>query len=364
MSEIEKKQRDQYQIKRRKQIRFQMIVAAVLVLATLAACLSCVIMSRNAYVRYTEDGKAETKVLLADNSFYDGQYLDSDHAYVADLIKMVETKFQYGLIMDAAAVNYKYSYTVVATVNVIDDDSEAPLYDPSFVLKEVTDAQSSDRELLISETVELNYAEYNQIAEDFVNSFDITDATAALVLRMNVSVLGESETFVADKSNNYTVEVSIPLLRQTVKLVTSTSVSTEEQKITVSDSVLMSILCVLWRVLGVLSVAMCVFIAVFTVKTRDKHIDYSRKVQKLLSSYKSYIHRVENIVSFDGCNVLKVVTFEELLEIGDKLQNPVLMHEDEDRTKSTFFIATANSLVYLYEIAVEDDRKKTPAAVL
>ncbi len=355
MSELEKKQRDEYQIKRNKQIRFQMIVAAILIIATLATFLPCVIMSNNAYVSYAENGKANTKVLLADNSFYDEKYLDSNHAYVASLIKTVETDFKYGLVMDAELVNYKYSYTIDATVKVIDRDSKAPLYDPTYVLKEVKDAESSDRELTISEKVEIDYAQYNQIASDFVNSYELKDASATLILRMNVAVIGECETFADNKNNNYTLEVNIPLLRQTVKFTTQSTVPTEEQKILACDSELKSILCIAWRVLAVLSVLMCAWVFIYTVKTRDKHIDYARKVQRILSNYKSYIHRVENLVSFEGYKVLKVVTIEELLEIGDKLQNPVLMYENKDRTKASFFIATCNNLIYLYEVAVEDD---------
>ncbi len=357
MSELEKKQRDQYQIKRNKQIRFQMIVAALLIFATLATFLPCVIMSKNAYVSYAEDGKANTQVLLADNRFYDEQYLDSNHAYVASLIKTVETDFKYGLVMDAATVNYKYGYTIDATVNVIDKDSKAPLYDPSFVLKEVTDAESSDRELNISEKVEIDYAQYNKIAADFVNNFGVSDATAALVLRMNVTVLGECEEFADDKNNNYILEVNIPLLRQTVKFTTSSSVPTEEQKILACDSAWQAIFCVLWRVFGLLSLAMCAFIFLFAVKTRDKHIDYARRVQKLLSNYKSYIQRISSEFDFSGHQVLQVMTFEELLEIGDKLQNPVLMYENEDRTRSEFFIPTSNGLIYLYVIEVDDETR-------
>ncbi len=357
MSELEKQQRDEYQIERKKRIMALMIAAAILILATLATFIPCIVMSKNAYVNYAEDGKANTKVLLADNSFYDEAYLDSSHAYVAELIKTVETQFKYGLVMDADKVNYKYSYTIDATVKVIDHDSKAPLYNPSYVLKEVKDAESSDRELNISEKVEIDYAQYNKIASDFVGTFGVNDATATLVLRMNVTVLGESETFEDNKNNNYTLEVNIPLLRQTIKVTTQSSVPEGEQQILACDSALKSVLCVVWRVLGILSVLMCAFIFVYTVKTRDKHIDYARKVQKLLSDYKSYIQRIENSISFEGYQVLKVLSFEELLEIGDKLQNPVLMHENEDKTKSSFFIATSNNILYLYEIAVEEDNK-------
>ncbi len=354
MSELEKRQRDEYQNERKKSIKVRIIIAAILIIATLFTHLAYIFMSKNAYVSYIEDGKSCTKVLLADNSFYDEKYLDSNHAYIASLIKTVETDFKYGLVMDAALVNYKYSYTIDATVKVIDKDSKAPLYDPSYVLKEVTDAESSDRELNISEKVEIDYAQYNNIAADFVNNFGVNDAASVLVLRMNVTVLGECEEFADDKNNNYTLEVNIPLLRQTVKFTTSSSVPSEEQQILACDSGLKSVLCITWRVLGVLSVLMCAWVFIFTVKTRDKHIDYTRRIQKLLSNYKSYIQRVENIVDFGDYKVLNVVTFEELLEIGDKLQSPVLMYENEDKTKSEFFVTTCNGLAYMYVVEVKE----------
>ncbi len=355
MSELEKRQRDEYQKNRQKWISIQMIVAAALVLATILTLIPYTVLNHNTYVYYAEDGKADTRVYLADNTFYDEEYLDSGHAYVAALIKTIETEFKYGLAMDASKVDYKYSYTVDATVSVIDRDSKAPLYDPSYVLKEVTDATSSENELYITEKVNIDYAEYNKIAENFVNEYGVADATASLIVRMNVQVLGKSEKLVEDKNNSYSMEVVIPLLRQTLKMTTQSSVPTGEQKILACDTVAKTVLLVLWIIFAILSVLAMAFIAVFVILTRDKHIDYARRVQRLLSSYKSYIQRISNPFDFEGYKVLHVVTFAELLEIGDKLQNPVLMYENEDKTRSDFFVATYNHIIYLYIVEVEDD---------
>ncbi len=355
MSELEKRQRDEYQKNRQKWIFIEMIVAAALVLATILTFIPYTVLNNNTYVYYAEDGKANTKVYLADNSFYDEEYLDANHAYVADLIKNIETEFKYGLAMDANKVDYKYSYTVDATVKVIDRDSKAPLYDPNFVLKEVKDATSSENELYITEKINIDYAAYNKIADDFVTEYGIASATADLVVRFNISVLGKSETLAEDKNNSYSMEVTIPLLRQTLKMTTQSSVPEGEQKILACDTVAKTVLLVLWIIFLCLAVLAGAFLVVFIILTRDKHIDYARKVQKLLSSYKSYIQRISNPFDFEGYKVLNVVTFAELLEIGDKLQNPVLMYENEDKTRSDFFIATCNNIIYLYTVEVEDD---------
>ncbi len=363
MSELEKRQRDEYQKNRKKWIFIEMIVAAALVLATILTFIPYTVLNNNTYVYYAEDGKADTKVYLENNEFYisdngyEGDFLNTDHAYVASLIKNIETDFKYGLKLDTDKdVEYKYSYSIDAIVNVIDRESKAPLYAPvNELITPVKNAVTKNNELYITEKVNITYSEYNDIAKEFVEEYGVTDATANLVVRMNVQVLGKSETLAEDKSNSYSMEVVIPLLRQTLKLTTQSSVPEGEQKILACDTVAKTVLLVLCIIFLCLSVLAIAFTFVFIMLTRDKHIDYARKVQKLLSSYKSYIQRISNPFDFEGYKVLGVMTFAELLEIGDKLQNPVLMYENEDKTRSDFFIATCNNIIYLYTVEVEDD---------
>ncbi len=363
MSELEKRQRDEYQKNRKKLINIQIVIAVILLLATMFTLIPYIIMNENTYVSYSEDGKTESRMYLEDNTFYDELYLDSNHAYVSELIKYIETDFKYALQMDADKVEYKYSYKIIATVTVTDRDSKAPLFDPSFVIKDVQNAESSESKLYINEKVSINYDDYNDLAQSYVDQFGLNTATAALSLRMNVSVIGESETLAENKNNNYSMEVTIPLLRQTIKLTSQSSVPTGEQRILACNTEAKTVLKVLWIVFAILTVLLFIFIICFIILTRDKHIDYSRRVQKLMSSYKSYIQRISNPFDFAGFKVLNVVTFEELLEIGDKLGIPVLMYENEDKTRSEFFVVSSAGIIYLYVVEVEDDEDEAIPAL-
>ncbi len=362
MSELEKRQRDAYQKKRQKWIFIELIVAAALLLATIFTFVPYTVLNNNAYVYYAEDGKANTKVYLENNEFYkpdngyNEDYLNSSYAYVAELIDNIKTEFKYALKLDTDTdTEYKYGYSVDAIINVVDRDSKAPLYAPTYNVIPKKSLTAKSNTLYISETVDIKYAEYNKKAKAFVEKYGVADATANLILRFNISVLGKSETLAEDKSNTYSMEVVIPLLRQTIKLTTQSSVPAGEQKILASDTALKNVLLVLWIIFLCLTLLAGGFTAAFVILTRDKHIDYARRVQKLLSSYKSYIQRISNPFDFEGYKVLNVVTFTELLEIGDKLQNPVLMYENEDKTRSEFFIATCNSIIYLYTVEVKNE---------
>ena len=106
-------------------------------------------------------------------------------------------------------------------------------------------------------------------------------------------------------------------------------------------------------VLGIADLVCTIALVLYIIRTRDCHIDYARRVGKILSSYKSYIQRINNPFDASNYQLLNVATFPELLEIRDTLQMPILMYEDEDKTYSEFIIAASNGLLYRYEISVE-----------
>ena len=56
----------------------------------------------------------------------------------------------------------------------------------------------------------------------------------------------------------------------------------------------------------------------------------------------------------DGYQVLALTSFNEMLDIRDTVQSPILMYENEDKTCATFFIPTQSKTLYLYEIKVDD----------
>ncbi|MBQ9781787.1 MAG: hypothetical protein IJW26_01220, partial [Clostridia bacterium] len=70
--------------------------------------------------------------------------------------------------------------------------------------------------------------------------------------------------------------------------------------------------------------------------------------------YRSYIQQITVPIDKEGKQVLTVSSFQELLEIRDTIQKPVLMYENDDKTLTEFLIPTDTAIIYAYEIKVDD----------
>ena len=148
--------------------------------------------------------------------------------------------------------------------------------------------------------------------------------------------------------------MKVPLNAKTVKPTISTSVATGEQKILANNTNAKNGFKIASIILAVVDVLAAAAIVVFIILTRDKHIDYARKVKSVLSSYRSYIQKIVTPINTDGCQIVVVDTFREMLEIRDTIQMPILMYENEDRTCTSFMIPAPQSFIYVFEIKVED----------
>ena len=355
MSELEKLQRDLYQKRRNLIIWIQSIAAIVLVIATLFVSIACARTSKETYVYYTEKGGVDYRVYLSDNEFYTEEYLDKNHAYVASLIDHVSADFNYWLKLDSAEANYLYTYEIEGQLLIKDKDSGAALYDPTYPIKSVKEAPKRGSGLSIKETVEIDFHEYDELARRYVNELNLSGVTATFFVRMRVNVLGDSDEFAEESTNQYVVELQIPLLRATVNMKSTATVAQEENKILISDDDTVTVLRVVAIVLAILSVLMIAFLIGFMILSRDKHIDYSKKVKRVLANYRSYVQKITDEFDTTDYQILHVDTVKELLEIRDTLQIPILMYENDDRTCSRFFIVNPCHILYLYEIKVEEE---------
>lgn len=88
--------------------------------------------------------------------------------------------------------------------------------------------------------------------------------------------------------------------------------------------------------------------------TRNTHINYAIKIKKIVNAYKSFIQKINNSFDKTGYQVLYLNTFREMLEIRDTISSPILMSENQDNTLTEFVIPTANNILYVLEIKIEN----------
>lgn len=355
MSELEKQLRDLHEQWRKKWTMIQAIIVCVLAFLTLIAGFTFAGIKKNTYVPYVENGNVIHRAYLGDNEFYDENYLNGTHAYVASLIDSMTADFSYDLEMTATDVRFQYTYRVDAQIEIKDKASNSPIFNPVETILPATTKVAEGKRLSIKELITLDYNEYNDIAKNFVDSYSVKNTENTLIVRMHVDVVGMSESFAEDSTGEYVIELYVPLLENTVKPSVSTTIPAGVQMIVAKDTTAQTIFMVLSIVFGSLTLIGAAWICVFIVFTRNKHIYYARKVKGLVTNYKAYIQEILDEYDTTGYQVIRVARFTELLEIRDTIRQPIFMYENEDKTATKFFIVTCVNSIHIYEVKVEDD---------
>ena len=362
MSEKEKKRRAAYQKNRDKWIFAQSVIIAVLTLAVLISGLVYSQLHKKYYIGYREGGNINYNVFLKDNEFYDKEYIGKNQSYVASLIDRIIADFSYEIDMDADNVNYRYSYTVNSRLEIIDTTSNVAIFKPEYELVDVQNkTQSSSSRLKLNETVIIKYDEYNALANKFIQTYGLTNVKSNIVVTFEVDVSSSCEAFAGSQVDNYTSELRIPLTTQTVNIKMTSAVPGDSASMiacmrgTGSEAFKTTAI-----VLGIADVLMILLLVAFIYLTRTEDITYTARIKKILSQYKSYIQKINNMFDTYGYQVITVSAFDEMLEIRDTIQAPILMYENGDKTCSKFMIPTDSKLLYLYEVKVEGYTEPEP----
>ncbi|MBQ9749221.1 MAG: hypothetical protein IJV87_01395 [Clostridia bacterium] len=355
MSEKERKKRAAYRKNREKWIFVQAVVIIILTLAVLISSIVAAQFKRKYYIGYREGGSIDYNVFLKENEFFEQTYLGKDQSYVASLIDKIIANFSYEIDMDADDVNYRYSYSIKSRLEIMDDTSEVAIFNPERELVNKQNlSQNSINRLNINEIVVLNYDEYNDLANKFLETYDLRSTTSNIIVTLEVDVLSDCDAFTGSAVDTYTSELRIPLTTKTVNIQMTSAVPREEAKmIACTRGMGSEAFKTTAIVLGVVDVIAILLLVAFIYFTRTPDITYTARVKKILSQYKSYIQRINNLFETHGYQIVMVDTFEEMLEIRDTIQAPILMYENADKTCAKFMIPTDSKLLYVYRIEIE-----------
>ena len=357
MSEAEKKRRAEYKVERKKKILIQAIVILAVLLLVIASTITYFQFNKNYFITYSESSTVSHKVYLKENDFYEEDYLEGNMIYVTELIDKLAIDLHYCMDMEAERVSYDYEYSVVAVVRISDKTTGNVIFEPEYEIVPTQKLKrSSGGVLKIAESIEVVYDTYDKVACDFINTYKLDGSVKAeLLVTMRVNVLSQCDELQGDSTNLYYTSLCMPLASQTAGISTlSSAPNGEMHTLACPSSVNATIFKVLAIVLGAIDIALIAVLAVFVYVTRNNDINYTIKVQRIVSSYKSYIQQINNEFDREGYQILNVNTFAEMLDIRDTIQSPVLMFENEDKTRTEFLIPTNTRILYMFEIKVGD----------
>lgn len=311
-------------------------------------------VDKDYYLQYNQSGNIDYNVYLKENDFYEEEVLGKGQSYVAELIDNVEVDFVYDFGIDAK-LGVSGVYDIVGKLIVADARNSREIFVKEYPLKSQVSTSGVNGRLTVSDSVTVNYDEYNELAKQFVEAYKLSEVKSTLVLTMKVAVRYEGLQTRTAPQTDYAFTLNIPLTLQKVDIVmTSVAPSADNQILAVNNGVNKELFKTLGTVACVLEFVAIIVFVIYVFKTRNDDINYEIKIKRLVSAYKSYIQKILSEFNTDGYQILKVETFNEMLDIRDTVNAPILMSENIDKTCSKFYIPTDNGILYLHEIRVED----------
>lgn len=349
------------QAKRRKNIFIYIYAIIVVFFLACLFLLTYLDRNKNYYVSYKEEGKIDYKVYLKDNEFFNNNYLGANNQYIADLIDYVTADFDYHLSMEEKNINYKYSYRIEAVVDVKEKGTTNSLYNFSeSIFQSEEKTSNSNQNVMISENVTIDYNKYNDIIKKFVSVYELEDIESTLTINMYVSAKGSCDEFSDDTNSESIMTLSIPLTTKTVGVDISNNMVNANDNILVckKDYTNTYLFLILAIVAGFSDIVLIVKLIKYEIKTRSAETIYEKELKKILNNYRSYIQKINNTFDLKGYQALRVDTFNDILEIRDTIQQPILMVENEDKNGVYFIIPSNTKVLYMYGLKVSEIKKQ------
>lgn len=325
--------------------RVTLLLLSVLTLLslTLIFIFSSLNTNNASYLTYSENSNVDYKVYLKANNFYEEEYLNKDKVYVASLIDKINVNFNYNFASEKA-LNALFKYNIMAKILITDANEQNTYYEKEYILlEEKTSPINSQNSNTINETINIDYNNYNKIANNFKNSYSL-NAKSKLIIYFNINteLFDKNDQTISNKPGNMYLE--IPLSEKSVEIKLNSNNINTENKITLrkNNKKLINFIFIL------MSIATLILLGIALLKLikLTKHLFisdnvYDNYINKLLNEYDRLVIKtntppVKN--NKDKENIIIVESFEELLDVRDSLKQPIMYYIITKHIKCQFYI--------------------------
>lgn len=334
-------------------ILFSLFIGAVLLLS------SFTIKARSNVV-YNQNSNVDYRVFLKENDYYRQRYLDKNMTYIASLIDYVDADFNYSFNTNEL-IDYKYSYYIDSYVKVVEsDDDTKVIYSKTDKLVNIkTQQMTNSTGFSIKENLKINYDKYNNLIKSFKTSYGIS-AKSAVDIKLYVRIEDSTGKIIRDFGSGEVVNLSIPLTEQMIDIkMESNGVSNSNNTSVYKDfsienktALILSIICFVIFVISI------VWLMLFLNKTKKKKTIYDLTLDKILREYDRVIVNSKKAYD-DESNAINVSTFDELLDVRDNLEKPIIFSEVHKGQKAIFLVKSdIDTYRYVLKLADLEKAKK------
>ena len=308
------------------------------------------------YISYNENSKVDYKVYLKENDFYKEEYLNKDQGYISNLIKYISTDFDYYIKFSKEA-NFKYSYRISAEVDVKDEKSDSNIYHFSEDLVTKSDIVGN-KSLDFDKKIDINYDEYNDKIRKFKDIYDLNNSISTLNINLYIAIDNIDDTSLNINEKKVS-SITIPLTERTVSIdINNEIIQDNINKMVINKVHNHNWILLISLVFLLFSVVYTIYLIIYSRRTRTAQMIYEKEIKSIMNNYDSYIQKISGTYDIGTSQVLKIESFNDMLEIRDTLKQPILMLENEKKNGTFFIIPATNSIIYTYALRVVDIKAK------
>ena len=308
------------------------------------------------YISYNENSKVDYKVYLKENDFYKEEYLNKDQGYISNLIKYISTDFDYYIKFSKEA-NFKYSYRISAEVDVKDENSDSNIYHFSEDLVTKSDIVGN-KSLDFDKKIDINYDEYNDKIRKFKDIYDLNNSISTLNINLYIAIDNIDDTSLNINEKKVS-SITIPLTEKTVSIdINNEIIQDNINKMVINKVHNHNWILLISLVFLLFSVVYTIYLIIYSRRTRTAQMIYEKEIKSIMNNYDSYIQKISGTYDIGTSQVLKIESFNDMLEIRDTLKQPILMLENEKKNGTFFIIPATNSIIYTYALRVVDIKAK------
>jgi len=304
-------------------------------------------------VDYSETSNIDYRVYLKDNKFFDDKYLtkesivNDNKLVVAELIDRISINYNY-LIKFSEKVNGKYSYYVKAIIESNESAGSKNYWSKEYALteKKTKDITNSDS-VVVLEDVSVEYDKYNKILNDWRAVANVSMDGKLKVILVFESTVGSPILQKKYNLNNNDIKLEIPLSKAATEITINenaeSKVKSIEEEEKDSDSKYMKYR--IGVVFSFLLAVICIILILITRNNQKNDNKYYVELKRILNTYDGIIVNVSSLPDLEKFNVIKVRSFDELLDAHSEVRLPINYYRQKH--KSTFILVN-DTMLWMY----------------
>ena len=304
-------------------------------------------------IKYQENNDIDYKVYLKDNDFFEEEYIPKGKTYITSLIDHIVIDFKYNIDFNDE-VDAEYKYKVMAKIESNKADSVGNYWTKEIdITKELSEKIDNKANYSIYQQVSIDYNKYNELLMDFKKSVGLTNSTGLLSIYLVIDSNVNTEEIETPIKSNLILKLPLSELAIEASIDSDVANNVKEIKKTVKDDGLVYNLLV---VLGMFCTILSFFLILVLIRSKrlyKRNYKYDLELDRILSTYDSIIVNIKDLPNIDEYDVIKVESFEELIDAHSEIRKPINYYQSKDY--SVFLLLNDN---IIWEYILRRKRRK------